>query len=187
MRAALVLLVGGVGLYACLVVALGCLPRPGQADLAVIFGSAVRADGTPSARLAARLEAGLLAWRGGRAPLILVSGGRGATGFDEADIMRLYLLRHGVPDTAIRMDSDGVDTMRTARHTVALMRSLHLQGVLVVTQYFHVPRCILALRRAGVAEVRTAWPRFWEPRDLYSIGREMVALPAYAIRRADPA
>ena len=73
-----------------------------------------------------------------------------------------------------------MNTAATVRHTVAVMDRLHVRRVLVVTQWFHVPRCVLGLRRAGVGEVFASYPRFVEWRDLYSTGRELVAVVTYA-------
>ena len=49
-----------------------------SADLAVVPGNTVYANGTPSARLAARLDRALELYQQGLFPLILVSGGTGA-------------------------------------------------------------------------------------------------------------
>jgi uncharacterized SAM-binding protein YcdF (DUF218 family) len=59
--------------------------------------------------------------------------------------------------------------------------------VTVVTQYFHVPRTRLALRRQGVADIRSAHAAYFELRDLYAIAREVAALPAYWLKRPSPA
>ncbi len=176
----------GVGLgllltaYVAAFLAFALVPRVGAADLAVVLGNEVLADGQPSARLAARLDCAVAAYRRGLVPRVLVSGGVGASGFSEAVVMRAYLVRAGVPEAAVLMDEDGVNTAATVRHTVAVMDRLHVRRVLVVTQWFHVPRCVLGLRRAGVGKVFAIYPRFVEWRDLYSTGRELVAVITYA-------
>ena len=48
------------------------------------------------------------------------------------------------------------------------MREHGYARALAVTQYFHVPRTMLALRRHGVMHVGGAHPAYAEPRDLYS-------------------
>jgi uncharacterized SAM-binding protein YcdF (DUF218 family) len=53
----------------------------------------------------------------------------------------------------------------------------------VVTQYFHIPRAMLALRKAGAPGISATYPRFFEWRDFYSILRELAALPDYALRQ----
>jgi uncharacterized SAM-binding protein YcdF (DUF218 family) len=113
-----------------------------------------------------------------------VSGGIDASGTDEAAAMRAYLVRQGVPPSQISVDSAGVDTWATARHASAFMREHGLSTALVVTQYFHLPRAMLALRRFGVPTVTGDYPVFWEARDLYSIAREVPAFAWYCIRLA---
>lgn len=170
-----------VAAYVAAFLAIALVPRVGAADLAVVLGNEVLADGRPRAWLTARLDCALAAYRRGLVPRVLVSGGVGASGFSEAVVMRAYLVRAGVPEGAVLVDEDGVNTAATVRHTVAVMGRLHLRTVLVVTQWFHVPRCVLGFRRAGVAAVFADYPRFVEWRDLYSTAREFVAV---GMRRA---
>ena len=130
----------------------------------------------------ARLNAAVQVYRAHLVPLIMVSGGYGAAGFDEAAVMRDSLLRAGIPDTAIMVDPAGSNTRATAEHAIVLMHNRQPKRIMVVTQYFHIPRSILALRQAGATEVSAAYPRFFELRDLYAIVRELVAIPTYLIR-----
>lgn len=102
-----------------------------------------------------------------------------ADGLDEAASMAAYLAAQGVP-AAAALDPQGMDTWATARATAALLGGSG--RVIVATQWFHVPRTLLALRRFGVAGAGAAWPVFWEARDLASFMREAVALPWYAVR-----
>jgi uncharacterized SAM-binding protein YcdF (DUF218 family) len=62
------------------------------------------------------------------------------------------------------------------------MRKKNLQKALVATQYFHVPRTMLALERNGVQVSGNLHPRFFEFRDLYSIPREVVAYVGYMLK-----
>ena len=134
-------------LYAGTFLSYALLPRRASADLAVVPGCAVLPDGTPSARLKARLNAAVEVCRAHLVPLIMVSGGHGAGGFDECAVMRDSLLRAGIPDAAILADPDGSNTRATAEHAIELMHNRNLKRVMVVAQYFHIPRCRLALHQ----------------------------------------
>ena len=94
--------------------------------------------------------------------------------------MAAYLHAHGVPASALLQDDAGRNTAATAANTA------HLQPkprrVLVVTQWFHVTRAVLAMRRQGFTNVSAAWPLFFEPRDVYSFLREAIAVPVYLLR-----
>jgi uncharacterized SAM-binding protein YcdF (DUF218 family) len=120
-------------------------------------------------------------YRSKLAPTLIVSGGVGKEGFDEAVVMRDYLVRKGVPATAVIVDSLGVDTQATSINSAAIMRARGWSSAIVVTQHFHVPRTKLALQKAGVRQVTVTHARFVEWRDIYSTLRELVALPVYWI------
>ncbi len=80
------------------------------------------------------------------------------------------------------MDNMGLDTWDTVRNASAYMQTHHLKSALVVTQYFHVPRAALALRRFGINHVAGSYPQFFEIRDIYSAIRETPAIIWYCVR-----
>lgn len=173
---ALVLIAAGA------LVAAGLLADAPAADVAVVLGNTVDANGKPSPRLAARLDRAYDCHAAARCKIVFVSGGVDPDGHDEAAVMRDYLIARGVPPEHIVADSLGNDSWATARHASAYLREHGYTSALAVTQYFHVPRTMLALKRQGVAQVGGASPRFFEARDLYSILRELPALAWYAVR-----
>lgn len=64
-----------------------------QADVAVVLGNEVNADGTPSRRLAARLDTAAALYRRGLFADVIVSGATGRAGFNEATVMKNYPVR----------------------------------------------------------------------------------------------
>lgn len=169
-------------LAAAALAATGLLTAARPADVAVVLGNTVQAEGRPSPRLAARLDRAYDCYAASQCRILFVSGGVDPAGADEAAAMRDYLLARGVPADRIVTDSAGVDSWTTARHASAYMREHGYTRALAVTQYFHVPRTLLALRRQGVADVSGGYPRFFEWRDLYSVFRELPAMAWYALR-----
>ncbi|MCO5166714.1 MAG: YdcF family protein [Planctomycetes bacterium] len=161
----------------------GLLDAPAPCDVAVVLGARVRPDGTPSVQLHDRLTRGLDAWRRGEAGLVMVSGGLGVEGHEEADVMAAWLIARGVPPDRVVVDRDGWTTWHTAVNTRALLEARGLQSALVVTSYYHVPRSKLAFERAGVPRVATA-RAVYRParRDVYSLPREVVGLVWYGVR-----
>ena len=151
----------------------GLLARPKPAAAAIVFGNTVHPDGRPSRRLEARLEAARRLHGRRVVRWILVSGGHGKEGHDEAAVMAAWLTTHGVPDTSILVDHEGVTTVATCENARRILSARGVRDVDVVTQWFHVPRAELAAARA-VLEVRGA---------AYSFVRELVAYPIYVLRK----
>lgn len=151
-------------------------------DVAVILGSKVESNGQPSMRLAARLDRVQALYKSQIVKMLIVSGGIGKEGFDEAEVMRDYLIRNGIPATAIILDDKGANTQDTARNCSRLMRIHGFKSVIIVTQYFHIPRTRLALHAYGINQVHSAHAQYFELRDIYSTVREVFALPLYWFR-----
>lgn len=153
-----------------------------EAHIAVVLGNEVKPDGSLSNRLKARLDKALDLYREGYCAEILVSGGLNREGRNEADVMRDYLAKQGVPVEWVHADGQGNNTWMTARNAAQLMRRRNLDSVIVVSQFFHLTRAALAFRQAGVAPVYTAHAEYFELRDVYSVAREVPALASYALR-----
>ncbi|CAB3732631.1 YdcF family protein [Achromobacter piechaudii] len=182
LRLVLVALLALTLLAAAALAATGLLTRARPADVAIVLGNTVLPTGQPSPRLAARLDRAYDCYAAMQCRLVFVSGGVDPAGADEAAVMRDYLIARGVPAERIVTDSAGDNSWATARHASAYMREHGYTRALVVTQYFHVPRTVLALRRHGVADVSGGYPQFFEWRDLYSIFRELPAVAWYGLR-----
>ncbi len=100
----------------------------GVADVALVFGNKINADGKPSARLQARLDTAISLFKRGYFKTIIASGGTGKEGFAEGTVMKDYLIQNGIPDHAIIADNQGSDTFASAKNTVDILRSLHLRN-----------------------------------------------------------
>jgi uncharacterized SAM-binding protein YcdF (DUF218 family) len=161
----------------------GLRDNPGHADAALVPGNKVEPDGTPSARLQARLDRTAELYREGWFPLIIVSGGTGKEGYDEAAVMRDYLVKHGIPEGQIITDNQGVTSYASARNTADILKKRGLRSIFVVSQYFHVPRMRLALKRFGIPQIYASHARFFEWRDFYSTFREVIGCGSYMFRR----
>jgi vancomycin permeability regulator SanA len=153
-----------------------------KADVAVVLGNAVQPNGEPSPRLKARLDKAVQLYRQGLFPNIIVSGGVGIEGFDEAVVMKRYLMMQGIPDDHVFVDSDGRTTYLTAKHSAHLMKEKGWTSALVISQYFHIPRTRLALKQFGVLSIYSAHAEFFEVRDIYSTAREVVGYGSYLFR-----
>lgn len=165
----------------------GCSDEEAPADLAVVLGNHVAADGTLSGRLQRRLDRALALYQQGKVPIIIVSGGRDPGSPFEAEAMKRYLVAQGVPADAVVEDRGGANTHLTARFTAEYMQQHGLRSVIAVSQYYHISRSKLALRRFGVTDVRGAHAAMvLEPREPWSLLRELVGYYAYLFKDYDP-
>ncbi len=82
----------------------GCQPS----EYAVVLGNQVYPSGKPSERLKARLERAAELFRDGTVKKIIVSGGLGKEGHDEAVVMKQFLQTLGIPPAAIILDSKAI-------------------------------------------------------------------------------
>ena len=178
-------LVGALALATVVLLGFGLCDHLGEAEVGLVLGNKVEADGRASAHLQARLDKALELRRLGYFDWVIVSGGIDGAGHDEAAVMRDYLLAHGVPADKIIADNRGINTYESARHTVELMREHGWDGVCVVTHYFHVPRARLALGHFGANNVSSGSARTFAWRDIYSTARELVGYGWYACRHYD--
>jgi vancomycin permeability regulator SanA len=123
------------------------------ADAAVVFGARVYATGLPSPLLADRIATGVELYRSGLVPILVMSGGDGADGFNEAKVMRDSAVAAGVPLDAIVVDLAGVSTDATVANSVALLVHPNDSGpvrIIAVSQPYHLPRIQLAYSQFGI-------------------------------------
>jgi SanA protein len=144
-----------------------------HAEVAIVPGALVEPDGDMSAMLAARVEQASRLWHAGKVEKILVSGDHGAWKYDEPDTMRKALVRDGVAPKDIFEDHAGFDTWAT----MVRARSIFgVQGAVVVTQGFHMPRALYLADAAGIdATGLTADLQGWGVQGRKSAVREVLS------------
>jgi len=154
-----------------------------QADVAIVLGNKVDENGIPSLRLQSRLDRAIELYYQGIAEQIIVSGGRGIEGYEEAEVMRDGLVKAGIPATNIIVDKQGYDTFQTAQNSKLIMEARGFKTAIVVTQYYHIVRTKLAFKQFGIEPVYSAHAEMRpEIRDPYALLREFVAYYYYLFR-----
>jgi uncharacterized SAM-binding protein YcdF (DUF218 family) len=122
--------------------------RPAEAI--VVLGAA-QYVGRPSPVLKARLDHALSLWRRQLAPRMVFTGGTGeGDTTSEAAVGRNYALRHGVPDSAILLESHGRTTSESMQAVAALLHDRGLMRVILVSDGFHMRRLSIIARRNGL-------------------------------------
>jgi len=119
------------------------------ADVAVVFGARVYANGMLTTSLEDRVRTAAGLYTSGLVPRLVMSGGVGDSGYDETLAMRDRAMALGVPAEAIVLDAEGANTDRTVANTVAMFEADGTRTVLVVSQFYHLPRIKMAYRAAG--------------------------------------
>ncbi|MEP6857062.1 MAG: YdcF family protein [Gemmatimonadales bacterium] len=121
--------------------------RPAQAI--VVLGAAQYA-GKPSPVLRARLDHALELWNRHLASLLILTGGTGSGDTtSEAAVGRTYARKHGVPDSAILVETEGRTTSESMRAVAGMLEVRGLQTALLVSDPFHMLRLRILARRFG--------------------------------------
>lgn len=168
-------------------VCFGCTDYRRPADVAVVFGCRVFADGTPSHALHDRVRTAAELYRDGLVRRLLLSGGPGDGDVHETAAMRRLAIEFGVDPQDILLDPDGLNTEATVRNSLRTRAGERTPRLLAVSHFYHLPRVKLCYHRAG-AEVYTVPAREdYLLRGLARyMGREIVALLWYYIAPAFP-
>lgn len=168
------------------------------ADAIVVLGGATRyrwlqrENVDPWELGSSRLGAGARAWLSGRAPIVILTGGRGGRDASEAARMKTAIQRLGVPASVLVLEERSRNTEDNAANTARLAHQLGVRRILLVTSALHMPRAALLFQRQGfdVTPVpvperghRETWRDRWlpSPGALWRSGRalkEYVALLA---------
>jgi uncharacterized SAM-binding protein YcdF (DUF218 family) len=147
----------------------------------VIFGAAVRADGSPSPALARRIAYAARAAEASPHAPIFCSGASDGIGPSEASVMARVLRERGMPAGRLVLDETSRDTLQSVLAAAGFARRQGLCGLVVCSDRYHLPRIRLLFRLLGVATLAgptasgragTRW-RHWTRMRL----REGLALP----------
>lgn len=177
------------GWLVCLVAIAGWSRRssPDTADAIIVLGAA-QYGGRPSPVLRSRLDHALGLYKAGRAPDVVLTGGRRpGDQISEAAAGRRYLVRRGVPTEHILLETTGRTSLASMQGAADVLHqkrdSLQLTGrprVLLVSDPFHMLRLDILARLHGLSPMmsptRTS-PISANRAVLEYMVRESVALP----------
>lgn len=159
-----VLLVGGNGWVATQVVKslewqnLPAAELP-TAEAIVVLGGATRPQVPPRPWVdlleeGDRITHGAQLYRQGKAPLVILSGGRidwkgSKTGSESADMAAL-MQAMGVPAAAILQDPTSLNTRENAVNVKKILDERQIQRILLVTSAMHMPRSLKIFQKLGI-------------------------------------
>ncbi len=146
--------------------------QPAKDATVIILGCGVNSDGSPSAIMQERVNAGLKYLESHPDEPVIVSGGQlGGAPISEAESMRQSLIDHGIEENRIYIEDQSRTTAENLRFSTMVIKENRLsQNVAVVTSEFHLARACLYAKRNGLnpAPVKAVTPWY--------------ALPSYALR-----
>jgi uncharacterized SAM-binding protein YcdF (DUF218 family) len=145
-----------------------------QAEVLVVLGAALAADGSLGPALAERVEAGVAAWKAGVAPRLLMTGAL------EAAAMKQRAIELGVPEDAVWIEHTALTTRENALFSAEILRRKGLRHALIVTQPYHRARGVAAFRRVGIEAAALPFPSFRQT--LKQELREVAARIVYRLR-----
>jgi uncharacterized SAM-binding protein YcdF (DUF218 family) len=118
---------------------------------AIVVLGAAQYVGRPSPVLRARLDHALQLWQRGLAPRMVLTGGRGdGDTTSEAAVGRRYVMRRGVPDSAILLETRGRTTSESLQEVAIIMDDQPSRTVILVSDPFHMLRLAILTRRFGM-------------------------------------
>ena len=126
---------------------------------AIVVLGAAQYVGRPSPVLRARLDHAIALWNRGYAHTMIVTGGTG-TGdtTSEAAVSQRYVVQHGVPKSAVLLETEGRTTSQSMDGVAALMASRGRKDILLVSDPFHMLRLTILARRHGLEPYTSPTP-----------------------------
>ncbi len=142
-----------VGVLSWQINRLGSRDRAEPADVIVILGARVEADGSPSSDLLSRTYHAMDLYNAGLAPAVICAGGAGGDRLAAGAVACRFAVQElGLPAERawVVQDSDAWTTGDEATVVTDLMRSNGWQSAIVVSHPLHLYRARWLFRRAGV-------------------------------------
>ena len=142
------------GIVAMICVEEGKVPKTLAAnanyDAIIVLGAQVKPDRTLSVQLTWRMDAAVEAYEKKNVPIVVC----GAQGPDEpcteAEAMRDYLLKKGIPEDDILTDPRSFNTNENLENAKELLKGYQdIKRVLIVTSDYHVPRSMAIAQDLG--------------------------------------
>ncbi len=137
---ALVCLVGALGAIVPSIIHDSLKQELHPADAIIVFGAA-QYDGRPSPVFRARLDHANDLFRKALAPVVITTGGAAADPkYSEGGVGHDYLMRKGVPESALIAETQASDTAQSAARVAVIMRANRMKSCIAVSDAYHMFR-----------------------------------------------
>jgi uncharacterized SAM-binding protein YcdF (DUF218 family) len=129
-------------------------------DAIIVLGSPADRDGNPTPLQLSRVNEAVQEYERGVAPRLIFTGGPTRKRFVEAEVMARTARAEGIPDSAIVVEGQALDTIHNACYSVRIMRNRGWHSAEVVSAPSHLPRTGLIFSRMPIEWRTHAAPRF---------------------------
>jgi uncharacterized SAM-binding protein YcdF (DUF218 family) len=109
-------------------------------DAILVLGSPADSDGNPTPAQLARVTEGVHEYERGVAPRLILTGGATHKGFVEARVMARTAEAQGIPEGAIFVEPEAMDTIQNACYSARIMKAHGWRSAEVVSSAYHLPR-----------------------------------------------
>ncbi|MFZ2804119.1 MAG: ElyC/SanA/YdcF family protein [Patescibacteria group bacterium] len=113
-------------------------PTGSATTTAIVLGAGVTGNGKPSDALRDRLDMAISLYDQHQVGTLFLTGDDGKYHEDEIDVMKPYVLAHGVATSSIIVDPTGYRTYESCKHAAAD----GINNAIIVTQRFHLGRAL---------------------------------------------
>jgi uncharacterized SAM-binding protein YcdF (DUF218 family) len=129
---------------------------PEPAEAIVVLGAGVGPDGILDQVSLRRLLRGIVLYRQGLAPRLVLLGARNLAGVVEAEVRARLAGELAVPASALSLESRAHTTAEEAALSARLLQPQGVRRVLLVTGHYHMPRARRLFEAAGFEVVPAA-------------------------------
>lgn len=113
----------------------------------MVLGAGIKDDETPTPMLKDRLDAGIMLYKAGVAPKLLLTGDNGTEAHNEIHVMLNYAKDAGIPEKDIFCDHAGFSTYDSMYRAKNIF---HVKNLIVVTQTYHEYRALYIAEKLGL-------------------------------------
>jgi uncharacterized SAM-binding protein YcdF (DUF218 family) len=116
-------------------------------DAIIVLGVPADNDGNPSPVMLAHVTEAVREYERGVAPRLILSGAAVRNGFVEARVMARVAHAQGIPESAIYVEPEALDTIQNACYAARIMKAHGWHSAEVVSSASHLPRAGMIFSR----------------------------------------
>ncbi len=117
-----------------------------QADAVVVLAGGMGESGKAGSGYQERVKQAVDLYKSGKAPKILFCSGYTFV-FREAEVMKELAMANGVPESAIELEMQGINTAKSITDAARQLRRESVKRVLLVSSPYHMRRAVLTWRK----------------------------------------